>query len=123
MPYNTVFFDKQNHLLCISEGDITSLDEYIAWAIEVVDKCKETGRFVVLVDNRTLVLKLTMHEIASFADKLETFGAAQLKLKVAVISCPDNLELSKSVETSLLDRSADYKSFKSQKDAMEWLGV
>jgi hypothetical protein len=123
MSYNTVFFDKQNHLLCISEGEISSLDDYIAWAIAVIDKCKEAGLFVVLIDNRTLVFKLTLHEIASFADRLETFGAAPLSLKVAVISCPDNLELSKSVEISLLNRSADYKSFKSQKEAMEWLGV
>lgn len=123
MAFNIVYFDKKTHLLCVTDGKVSNVDEYLAWAMEIVAKAKSSGHKVLLMDNRTFSLELTPLDVVSFADKLDEMGAARLGLRIGVVSNPGNPEVSRLVETSLVNRSATYRSFRNQADAMEWLKI
>lgn len=123
MSYSIVFLEKDTHLLCVSDGVITSVQEYLTWAMEIMAKAKETGDKVLLIDNRTMALKITKDDIIVFADKLESMGGSRLGFRIGVIACPANLELSRFVEASLSERGAVYKSFENQTGAMDWLKI
>lgn len=123
MSYSIVSFEKGSHLLCVTDGNVSTVEEYLAWALEVISKVQKSGCKILLLDNRTFSLQLTAHDVVVFADELEKMGAAKLGLRIAVISNADNLDISRLVETSLVNRSATYKSFRSQADAMKWLNI
>jgi len=123
MAYNIVYFDKKTHLLCVTDGKVSNVKEYLAWAMDIIAKAKSSGHKVLLMDNRTFTLELTPLDVVSFADKLDEMGAAKLGFRIGVVSNPGNPEVSRLVETSLVNRSATYRSFKNQTEAMEWLKI
>lgn len=121
MTYSQIFTDNGDHLLCITDGMVDNADTFLVWAKAVIAKAAELGRTKILVDNRTFVLNLTALDVITFATALEEMNAASLGLRLAVVSSPKNPEISRLVETSLINRSAMYKGFKGQEEAKEWL--
>ena len=121
MAYSQIFTSKDEYLLCITDGEVSDSDAFIEWGLKLVAKAKETRHTKVLVDNRTFRLNLSPLDVITFANFMENMGAAKLGLRMAVLSNPHNLEESRLVETALVNRSASYKSFRSQQDAQEWL--
>lgn len=123
MPYSIVFLEKSSHLLCVSDGTVTGLEEYVAWGIEIISRVKESKQRVLLLDNRTLHLDVTTYDVIVFAEMVGSLGVPLMGLKIGVISASDNKEVSKMVETALVNRSAVYRSFDCQKDAHDWLSL
>lgn len=121
MPYSMVFSEEPSYLLCISNGEVEGVEEYIAWGMEFLSKAKETGHTRVLIDNRTFILHLSSLDIVMFAEKYEELGVPQLGLRFAVLSCSKNEEVSRLIETTLRNRSATYQRFDSKEDAEKWL--
>ena len=121
MSYSLIFTEKPEYLLCITDGKVSDTDSFIEWAMIAMARAEELGYARVLFDNRTFKLDLTPFEVISFAKHLEDMGAAKLGFRMAVVSCPENLETSHIVETALVNRSGTYKSFRNQKEAKEWL--
>ncbi len=121
MIYTQVFTEKPGYLLCVSDGTIDSVDTYIEWGKAAVSRALETGNFKILFDNRTLFLDLQSWDIALFAKFLDGMDYVSIGLRLAVLSNPANDEASHLVETALRKRSASYKRFKSQKEAVTWL--
>jgi len=121
MSYSTVFFDKADHLLCVTDGELSELDDCVRWAVAIIKRAQENGHKNVLVDNRTLFLKFSPQEAVAFAEALKQMGGVELGIRLAVISCPQNPEISNAVEEAFVERAAILKSFKSQASAMRWL--
>lgn len=121
MTYSQVFSELDDYLLCISDGEVNSAEEYIEWAMNVVKRAMETGHTKVLFDNRTFHLKLTQLDVSAFADHLESMGAARLGFRLAVVPCNKNPDVSRMVETALRNRSGSYQIFESQDEAKAWL--
>ncbi|EGB13860.1 hypothetical protein DND132_0644 [Pseudodesulfovibrio mercurii] len=121
MAYTQIFTSKNEYLLCITDGVVDDAETFIEWALKLVAKAREARRTRILVDNRTLRLDLSPLDIITFANFLEDQGTAKLGLRLAVLSNPHNPETSRLVETALVNRSASYRSFRSQQEAQEWL--
>ena len=121
MPYRIVFSEESNYLLCITDGTVEDAEEYIAWGLESLKKTIDTGHKKILYDNRTFKLNLVPLDIVLFAKQYEEMDVAQLGLRMAVVSNPKNPEVSRLVETTLTNRSAAYKTFGSQAEALTWL--
>ena len=121
MQYRIVFSEESNHLLCITDGSVNSAEEYIAWGLETLKKARETGHKKILYDNRTFRLNLTPLDTVLFAKRYEDLNVAQFGLRMAVLSNPKNPEISRLIETTLTNRSASYKTFATQADALTWL--
>ncbi|AMK11636.1 MAG: hypothetical protein AB7E51_03030 [Pseudodesulfovibrio sp.] len=121
MTYSQIFTVKDGYLLCITDGEVLDSESFIRWGLALVAKAQETRASKVLVDNRTFKLRLTPLDVITFADHMEKIGGNRLGLRLAVISCVQNLDVSRLVETALVNRSASYKSFLNQKEAQEWL--
>jgi len=123
MTYSQVFTEKKEYLLCISDGRISDVGVFIEWAVALVSKAKATGYTRILIDNRTLTLELSPLDVITFAKYLEDMGAAQFGFRLAALTSPTNVEISRLVETSLTNRSASYKIFKNPAEAKKWLLV
>ena len=122
MPsYDIVFFYESGYVLCVTDGSVNSADEYISWGLEVTAKAKEAGCTRFLFDNRTFSLNLSPLDIVLFAKKYEELNMAQFGFRMAVLSNPKNPEVSRLVETTLINRSASYKRFNTQAEALTWL--
>lgn len=121
MTYTQIFTVKDGYLLCITDGEVSDSETYIQWGLALIAKAREARHTRILVDNRTFRLKLTPLDVITFADYMEKMGGNKLGLRLAVLSCVQNLDVSRMVETSLINRSATYKSFLNQKEAQEWL--
>ncbi len=121
MTYQHQFIDKDDYLLCNSQGEILDSDCFLKWAKQVMTVASELGHTKILFDNRSLNLNLASLDVVTFAKELEEMGAALLGLRMAVASSSDNYETSRLVETSLTNRSASYKSFSELSEAKEWL--
>ncbi|WP_281762352.1 hypothetical protein [Pseudodesulfovibrio nedwellii] len=123
MMYSQAFTEKKEYLLCVSDGTVADVEHFIEWAMSLVSKAKETGYSRLLIDNRTFVLELSSLDVITFAKYLEDMGAATFGLRLAALTSPMNVEISRLVETSLTNRSASYKIFQSLAEAKEWLVV
>jgi len=123
MNYTQVFFEKPDHLLCVSDGIIGDADDFIAWATTFIQKAMESKQKRLLIDNRTLFLDVSSLDVITFAKHLEKIEAAKLGFRIAVLSSPKNVGTSRLVETALVNRSATYKTFQNQEEAKEWLGL
>lgn len=123
MTYSQVFTEKKEYLLCVSDGTVADVERFIQWAMALVSKAKETGNSRVLIDNRTFVLELSSLDVITFAKYLEDLGAASFGLRLAALTSPLNIEISRLVETSLTNRSASYKIFQNSAEAVKWLVV
>jgi hypothetical protein len=121
MAYSQIFTSKDEYLLCITDGEVSDAETFIQWALKLVARARKERRTRVLVDNRTFCLELSPLDVITFANFLEDKGAAKLGLRLAVLPNPRNPDTSRMVETALVNRSASYKSFRSQKEAQEWL--
>jgi len=121
MAYSQIFTSKDEYLLCITDGEVSDGEAFIQWALKLVARARKENRTRVLVDNRTFRLDLSPLDVITFANFLEDRGAAKLGLRLAVLSNPRNPDTSRMVETAMVNRSASYKSFRSQKEAQEWL--
>lgn len=121
MTYTQIFTVKDDYLLCITDGEVSDSESFIRWGVALVVKTQEIGSTRVLVDNRTFLLNLTPLDVITFADHMEQLGGNRLGLRLAVVSCVQNLDVSRLVETALINRSATYKSFLNQKEAQQWL--
>ncbi|WP_316900239.1 hypothetical protein [Pseudodesulfovibrio indicus] len=121
MTYSQIFTAKDGYLLCITDGEVSDSESFIRWGMALVTKAQENRASKVLVDNRTFKLRLTPLDVITFADHMEKIGGNRLGLRLAVVSCVHNLDVSRLVETALVNRSASYKSFLNQKEAQEWL--
>ena len=119
--YSQIFTDERCYLLCITDGTVASVESFIEWAVAVIGKARETNHTKILIDNRTFELRLSSMDVVTFASYLEEMNAASLGLRLAVTSSPKNPEISRMVETALTNRSASYRSFRNQKEAMDWL--
>lgn len=120
-PYRIVFSDESSYLLCITDGSVNDAEEYISWGLDTLGKAKETGHRKLLYDNRTFNLNLTPLDTVLFAKRYESLDVAQLGLRMAVLSNPKNPDISRLVETTLVNRSAAYKRFDTQAEALNWL--
>lgn len=121
MSYSQVFTDETLYLLCITHGTVDNAEAFVEWAVGVIGKARETGHTRILMDNRTFELHLSPLDVVTFASRLEAMNANSLGLRLAVVSSPANPEISRLVETSLINRSASYKSFRNQQEALDWL--
>lgn len=121
MKYTQVFTETPGYLLCVSNGTINSVEAYVNWGEAAVSKALETGNFKILFDNRTLLLDLDSWEIDIFSKHLDEMDYVSIGLRLAVLSNPANEEISQQIELALTNRSASYKRFKSQEDAVKWL--
>lgn len=121
MSFTQVFLEEKEYLLCISDGDIPNVETYIQWAMEVIGKAKERRHNRILMDNRTLRLRLTQLDVVTFADYLEKMEAHKMGFRLAVLSNRANLDVSRMVETALVNRSGSYKSFQEKTEALAWL--
>lgn len=121
MPYIQIFTKKSGYLQCVTDGTISDVETFLQWVVAVIDKARETDRSRMLFDNRTLKLSLTPLEVITFAQHLEGMEAARLGFRMASISCPGNLEVSRLIETVIVNRSGSYKVFHNQEEALEWL--
>lgn len=113
--------DEKCYLLCITDGQVGELDMFMEWAGTVLDKARTTDHKQILIDNRTFELQLSPMDVVAFATHMEETGTVRQGFRLAVLSCPKNLDVSRLVETALINRSASYKSFRTQKEAMGWL--
>ena len=121
MAYTQVFTDRKDYLLCITDGKIDSLDALFNWAKSIIDKTRETGHRKLLFDNRTCRLELTSLDVVTFATQLEVIDIMKSGYRLAAIPSPHNPDVSRMVETALINRSVSYKMFASQEAAKEWL--
>lgn len=121
MPFNIVFSNETEYLLCISDGSVDDAEEYINWGMQAVKKAKEFGHTRILFDNRTFSLNLSSLDVVTFANKYEEMNIPLLGLRMAVLSNPKNHEVSRLIETTLTNRSATYQRFGSQAEAVGWL--
>lgn len=121
MPYTIVYSDETDYLLCITDGSVDSAEDYISWGLEAVGKAQAMGHTKLLFDNRTFRLNLAPYDVVIFANKYEEMNIAQLGLRMAVLSNPKNPDESRLIETTLRNRSATYKRFNTQADAIGWL--
>ena len=121
MSNNTVFSNEVGYLLCITDGSADDAEEYISWGLDLITKVQEVGHSRLLLDNRTFSLNLSPLDIVLFANKYEEMDVSQLGLRMAVLSNPKNPEVSRLIETTLTNRSAAYKRFETQADAIGWL--
>ena len=120
-PFYQVFADMMDYLLCTSTGEVTDVDEFIAWSEGLIAQIRKTGHRKVLVDNRGLHLKLSSWDIITFAEGLEDRGANYRRIRLAVLSSPFNPEMSRVAETSMTNRSATYMRFDTENEALDWL--
>ncbi|MGL1863421.1 MAG: hypothetical protein OCC46_12925 [Pseudodesulfovibrio sp.] len=121
MPYSVVTTHKQDHLLHVTDGNVQSADEFFEWALAVVTKALEVGQTKLLCDNRTFSLQISQFDVIECLKRLEEMEAPKFGLRFAVLSSREHPEISRFVETSFTNRSASYKRFGNQKDALEWL--
>jgi len=111
----------KDYLLYVTDGNIQNADEFWEWSTAVVIKAQDLGHTRLLFDNRTCSLEITQHDVITISERWAGMNAPTLGLRYAVISSRGNPEISKFIETSFTNRSAAYKRFDSQKDALEWL--
>lgn len=121
MAYTQIFTSKDAYLLCITDGVVGDAGTFIEWGLRLLTKAREVRRTRLLVDNRTFSLELSPLDVITFANFMEDRDAAKLGLRLAVLSNPHNPETSRLVETALVNRSASYRSFRSQQEAQHWL--
>ena len=119
--FSQVFTDEKRYLLCITDGMVDCTEPFVDWAMSVMGKAHEIGQTKILIDNRTFELRLSPLDVVTFASHLEKVNIASQGFRLAVISSPKNPEISRLVETVLINRSACYKSFPNQKEATSWL--
>jgi hypothetical protein len=121
MSFSMVFTDKNDYLLCITDGMVDGADGYIAWGLEAIGRIRQTHHTKILFDNRTFRLELSSLDIVLFAQKYEELNVPVLGLRMAVLSCSKNDAVSRLIETTLINRSATYRRFESQEEAKKWL--
>lgn len=121
MSYKQVFTDKEDYLLCVTEGVADDVESLVAWTDSVLGRAEEAGRTNILCDNRMFHLKMTLSDVTSFTDRIPVVDAVKAGLRMACVPSPCNPDLSRVAETFLTNRSASYKVFHSRVAAREWL--
>ena len=121
MPITQVVTNKQDYLHLIDDGRINTKEDFLALCVDAITKALEFGQKKILLDNRTMSIELTTHDVLEVATQLVEMNAQELGLRFAVISSRDSSELAEFVETSFTKRAAMYKRFDSQKEALRWL--
>ena len=111
MSYSQVFICKEGYILCLSDGKAVDSGDLIKWAMTMMEKVKEMGCTRILTDNRDLTLELSPLDVVTVANYLEDIGGAKLGLRLAVLSSPIAVFVSRMMETALVDRSASYRFF------------
>lgn len=121
VAFTQTFTQKPTYVLCVTQGAVRNSDEFIAWGEGVIANALTMGCRKVLLDNRDFRLEISTLDVITFASHLENQDAAQIGLRLAVLSSPLNPEISRVVETSMTNRSAAYRRFNSPEEAKEWL--
>lgn len=115
MPITQVITNKPDYLLFIDDGRIHTKEDLLALCVDAITKALQHGQKRVLLDNRTLSIELTRHDVLEVANQLVEMNAQELGLRFAVISSRTSSKIAKFVETSFTNRAAMYKRFDSQK--------
>lgn len=121
MSYSLVVTDKGDYLLFITDGSVHSAEDFWEWSMSIVTKAQEFGKTKLLFDNRTFLLDITQYDVLTVVDRWVEMDAPSLGLKFAVISSRKSPEISRFIETSFTNRSAAYKRFSHQTEALGWL--
>jgi len=121
MPFTQVVTATRDYLLFIGDGSILNAEELLEWCMAAVDKARESGHKKLLFDNRTLTLEMTQHDVLMASNRMAELNVQLLGFRFAVVSSAKNPERSTFIETAFVNRSATYKNFDTQKDALEWL--
>jgi hypothetical protein len=121
MAITQVITNKPDYLLLIDDGRISNKQEFLDLCIDAITKALQHGQKRLLLDNRTLSIELTRPEVLEVADQLKEMNAQELGFRFAVISSRGSSRIARFVETSFTARSAIYKRFESQREALSWL--
>jgi len=121
MAITQVVTNKPDYLLLIDDGRIRNKQEFLELCIDAITKALQHGQKRLLLDNRTLSIELTRPEVLEVADQLEGMSAHELGFRFAVISSRKSSKIARFVEMAFANRSAMYKRFESQREALSWL--
>lgn len=120
MTYAFQFIKKDEYLLVELSGEGNTVDDVLLLADAVLKEAKKAGTYCIMFDERNVTLNLDQHDVycitEALADSLPGEG-----MRVAVIYNVEFLEIYKSFETMLQNRSINYKLFDSPKKAEAWL--
>jgi len=121
MPFTQIVTEQMDHILFIGNGSIRNQEEFYQWCVESIEKAKATGHTRLLYDNRALFLEMTQHDITMVSEQMLDLGIPLMGLRFAVVSSSKTFDVARSVETAFANRSAAYRRFDSQEEALEWL--
>ena len=121
MTYSMTFVEMPRCLLCISKGRIMDIEEFISWGDAIISKARETKLHKILIDNRNFALAISPMEIITFAEHLNEDFEMLTGLRLAILSSPENPEMSRLTETAFTNRSATYRRFDTLEEAEAWL--
>lgn len=121
MTYSMTFVEMPAYLLCITKGKILDIEEFISWGDAILAKAREAKRQKILIDNRDFALDISPLEIVTFARHVKDDFEVLLELRLAILSSPENPEMSRLAETAFTNRSATYRRFNTLEEAEAWL--
>ena len=121
MPYSQIATVRPEYMLFIGDGSLKDAEEFFEWCMTSIKKAQEHGLNRLLYDNRTLLVEMAQHDVMVVSDRLADMDVQLLGFRFAVVSSRETLELSRFVETTFTNRSATYKTFGSQEEALKWL--
>lgn len=121
MPFTQIATEKKDHMFFIGDGSIRDQEEFFQWCVASIGKARDSGHTRLLYDNRTLSLEMTQHDIMVVSEQLLDLGIPVMGLRFAVVSSARTSDVADSVETAFANRSAAYRRFDSQEEALEWL--
>lgn len=121
MPISFEFKAKEKYLLCTARGITKTLAEVQEYAGAVLAEAGKTGFKRILLDERELPDELNAYDITLFAKNLAAELVPVRGLRVAVICTSAKIDIIKTYETMLQNRSMNYRGFTDLDAALEWL--
>jgi hypothetical protein len=121
MPHSLHITDTASHLLIATSGSMSTLDELLGYAEDILSELLRRKQTRVLVDERALTMHLDAYDLITLADRLDARGLAVLGIRTAAICSATNFAIEKMLETALNNRSLTHRAFLDEDEALAWL--
>ncbi|QJB55783.1 hypothetical protein [Pseudodesulfovibrio sp. zrk46] len=121
MTVSINFTAKSAYVIAEPEGNIFSHEEMTAYAKNIIAGAAKLRRKKILIRGQDITIKLSMYDSIEFANTMDKISLALQGYRLAVITGEQSAESRSKIETSLVNRSIEFKVFSTESSALQWL--
>ncbi|WP_419779758.1 hypothetical protein [Maridesulfovibrio sp.] len=115
------FLTQGEFLVVNSYGEISSHEDMIEHAENVIDAALRLGLTKILIQSSSLSIQLDPQEASMFAQGIDHLELVFKGFRIATVVAPENIQSRAFIEDALVKRGVMYKKFETRKDAAKWL--